>query len=100
MKLISLAFIAALATGTAVSAQNQNCAPRAMVLERLTGVYGETRQSIGVTSNGSVIETFANTETGTWTITITSPDAETCLAASGGSYENLTEELPISGEPA
>jgi hypothetical protein len=81
-----------------VSAQtNRNCAPRPMVLERLVSGYGETRQSIGLGNNNVVIEVFASTQTGSWTITVTKPDGETCLVASGQSYENLSETLPPQG---
>lgn len=73
-------------------AQSQsNCAPRDVVLHRLMQGYGESRQSIGLGSRGAVIETFASTETGTWTITVTLPNGVTCLIASGGSYETLAD---------
>ncbi len=81
-----------------VSAEtNRNCASRPMVLERLANGYGETRQSIGLGNNNAVIEMFASAETGSWTITVTKPDGETCLVASGRSYENLSETLPPQG---
>ena len=75
----------------------QNCAPRQIVLEKLTSDYGETRQSIGITADGKVVETFASAETQTWTIVVTLPDGISCLAASGRSFEVLSEALPASG---
>jgi len=81
-----------------VAAQTpRNCAPRAMVLDRLAGQYGETRQSVGLGSNNAVMEVFASPETGTWTITVTLPDGLTCLVASGQSFETLAEALPPDG---
>lgn len=81
-----------------VAAQTpRNCAPRAVVLDRLAGHYGETRQSVGLGSNNAVVEVFASSETGTWTITVTLPDGLTCLVASGQSFETLAEALPPDG---
>ncbi len=84
-----------------VSAQaNRNCAPRQMVLDRLANQYGETRQSIGIGANNAVVEMFASTDTGTWTITVTTPEGLTCLVASGQSFEKLAEVLPARGNDA
>jgi hypothetical protein len=79
---------------------NRNCAPRAMVLERLSGKYGETRQSIGLGTNNAVVEMFASTETGSWTIIVTKPDGMSCLVASGQSFETIAEALPPKGNDA
>ena len=79
-----------------VTAQ-QNCAPRAIVVDRLADAFGESRQSIGMAPQGRVVEVFASVETGTWTITITLPSGVTCVVASGDSYENLTEDLKPAG---
>ncbi len=81
-------------------AQQRNCAPRQIVLERLAVKYGETRQSIGVASNNAVVEVFASQDTGSWTITVTTPTGLTCLVASGQSFETLAEALPSSGDDA
>jgi len=90
-----------LATGHAFGQQNRNCADRALVLDRLASAYGESRQSIGLGANNAVVEVFASTETGTWTITVTAPTGVTCLVASGQAFEVLGEELsPASGNPA
>jgi len=84
-----------------ISAQpNRNCAPRAAVVERLATKYGESRQSIGLGQRGMVVETFASSDTGTWTITVTTPNGMTCLVASGQSWEELAEELPPEGNDA
>lgn len=80
--------------------QTRNCAPRDTVIERLASSYGETRQSIGLGSQGSVVETFASDETGSWTITVTMPNGMTCLVASGQSFEELAEALPPAGNDA
>ena len=85
----------ALATSAqTAAAQGQNCAPRDLVVKRLTEKYGESRQSIGMGQQGMVMETFASGETGSWTITVTTANGMTCLVASGQSYEILAEALP------
>jgi len=84
-----------------VTAQvNRNCAPREMVLERLAEKYGETRQSIGLGADNAVVEVFASTDTGSWTVTVTTPNGLTCLVASGQSFETIAEALPAKGNDA
>ncbi|MEM8555900.1 MAG: hypothetical protein AAGF71_13875 [Pseudomonadota bacterium] len=89
---------------TGVFAQSQparNCAERDMILQRLNSNYGETRQSVGLGANNSLVEIFASDKTGTWTITVTMPDGRTCLIASGQAFENLVEDkLNLPGEDA
>lgn len=89
-----------LAAQQVAAQQTRNCAPRDAVIERLASTYGETRQSIGLGSRGAVIETFASDETGSWTITVTTPNGMTCLVASGQSFEELAEALPPKGNDA
>ncbi|MFW8635789.1 hypothetical protein [Cribrihabitans pelagius] len=81
-------------TAGPAAAQERNCAPRDKVLQRLADKYGESRQSIGMGQRGLVMETFASADTGSWTITVTTPAGITCLVASGQSYEVLAEALP------
>ncbi|WP_166417038.1 hypothetical protein [Cochlodiniinecator piscidefendens] len=83
-----------IATQQAFAQDPRNCAPRNVILERLADNYGETRQSIGLGRNNAVIEVFASTETGTWTITVTLPNGMTCMIAAGQAFETLAEVLP------
>jgi hypothetical protein len=77
-----------------VFAQSTNCGAHDVVVARLATGYGESRQSIALGANNTVVETFASAETGSWTITVTTPDGPTCLVASGQSYQYLAEALP------
>ncbi len=87
-----------LATQHAFAQQNRNCADRERVVSRLAEAYGESRQSIGLAPNNSVVEVFASLETGTWTITVTTPQGMTCLVASGQAFEATNGDLtPASG---
>ncbi len=81
-------------TATAQQQQGRNCAPRDAVVDRLASGYGESRQSMGLGANNQVVEVFASSKTGTWTITVTMPNGLTCLVASGQAFEELAEALP------
>jgi hypothetical protein len=101
LHLVALTAAAALyvASVSDAAAQNaRNCAPREAVVDRLAEGYGETRKSMGLGANNSVVEVFASEETGTWTITVTTPNGLTCLVASGQSFETLVEALPDKGK--
>ena len=76
------------------------CAARAMVIDTLSRTYGETRRSIGLSANNTVMELYASAETGSWTIAVTLPDGLTCLMASGQGFESLSGETPAKGDPA
>ncbi|MCI2400660.1 hypothetical protein [Aliiroseovarius subalbicans] len=93
---------AILLTAGHLQAQNQNCADRARVIDRLANSYGETRQSIGLAANNQMVEVFASTETGSWTITVTLPSGLTCVVAAGQAFEVLAEDLTpaMLGDPA
>ena len=80
-----------LLASTAVA--QSNCAAHELVVERLASGYGESRQSIGLGSDGSVVETFNSLETRTWTITVTTPGGPTCLVASGEHFALLSENI-------
>lgn len=86
-----------LAAGQATAESEYNCAPREAVVDQLATEYGESRKSIGLGTRGTMVETYASVQTGTWTITITTPSGNTCLVASGQSWEALSEVMPAGG---
>lgn len=93
---LSLSF-GAVILATRIGHAQPQCAPRADVVDGLAQNYGETRRSIGVGANDTVMELFAAEKTGTWTLTVTMPDGITCLVASGTGFEAITEDLPAPG---
>ncbi|MDF3412862.1 hypothetical protein HKX54_00195 [Sulfitobacter sp. M57] len=98
---LTAAAVLYLVTTTDVAAQGtRNCAPRQAVMDRLADGYGETRQSVGLGSNNAMVEVYASAETGSWTITVTSPGGLTCLVASGQSFETVAEVMPAKGNDA
>jgi len=92
-----LAIVTACLAGPALAG---NCAPRDMVVEQLAANFGESRQSIGLAAQGTVVEVFASFETGTWTITVTNPQGIACLIASGHAFEAAADALPAPGDDA
>ncbi len=87
-----------LATQNAFAAAN--CAERSVVLNELAVKYHETRRAMGIAANSVVMEMFASAASGTWTLTVTTPDGMTCLVASGDGYEPVSDTLPTPGDPA
>ena len=78
-------------------AQNPNCAPPQVVVERLVNGYGERRVSIALGAGGTLVETWANLQSGTWTVVVTQPDGLACMVASGQSFELINEPQGVDG---
>ena len=97
LMMMSMGFMALILAAQQVQAAQ--CADHATVVANLARHYGETRQSIGLAHDNTVVEVFASLETGTWTITVTRPGGPTCLAAAGQAYQQLAAEMP-PGDPA
>ncbi|MEE2944310.1 MAG: hypothetical protein VX444_03965 [Pseudomonadota bacterium] len=100
LKPIGLAFALLLAAEMTQAQTQRHCAPRETVVERLADSYGETRQSVGLGRDNALMEVYASVESGTWTITVTTPTGMTCLIASGQSFETFAEKLPLSDKDA
>jgi hypothetical protein len=87
--------LAALAVCLAMPAMAApQCAPRDAVQAHLSGKYGETPRAAGLAANSTVMELLANDETGSWAITVTTPDGMTCLIASGQAFEAMEAPKP------
>ncbi len=67
------------------------CTDHDSIVERLTTTYGESRQSIALGSNNTIVETFASLDTGTWTIVVTTPGGPSCLVAAGQAYQPIAQ---------
>jgi hypothetical protein len=85
-----------LATCVPANAQNSNCAPHAMFIEGLADRYGERRVMAGLNGDGTVVEIFANDQTGTWTALIVQPTGIACMVASGEQFDSTVADLPPS----
>jgi hypothetical protein len=88
---VTRSILTALAVSLAVPATAQSiCAPHDHMSDRLRQEYGETRQAVAYGSQ-QLITVWANLETETWTITMTTPDGKTCVMGAGHNYTPLAE---------
>lgn len=80
------AAVVLLASSPAV-AQQAPCLPDVATLAGLLAKqYGERLTAAGVESGGNLVQVYANTESGTWTIVVSIPNGPTCIVASGESW--------------
>ena len=67
-----------------------NCGPRQQVVEYLQGTYGETRQAIGLSGSGLIVEWWQSPQQ-TFTVVITRPDGLSCMVEGGDNAALLLE---------
>lgn len=60
--------------------------------QQLGDKYGEVPVAVGLNATGLVTVLFVNSETRSWTITMTLPDGRTCLASVGANWEEVPED--------
>jgi len=97
--LTSVAALTCVALTFASPADARSCGERTKIIERLEAGYGEERTGAGLSSNNGIVELFASTETGTWTIIVTMPTGQSCLVAAGEGWEIGPLEVRKSGFP-
>ena len=68
------------------------CGERSTVVASLEKTYSETPVSMGLASNGAVIEILAS-PSGSFTIILTRPNGLSCVMAAGESWEDLPKRL-------
>lgn len=97
--MIKTFFLAASVSLFATSATAEpKCGPRDNVVNYLTSNYSETVQAAGIAGTSVFMEFWANTETRTWTFTLTLPDGNTCMMASGTNLEMLEQAPAPQGD--
>ncbi len=78
------------------SAQAQAmCGERDALVASLEKTFSEAPVSMGLGSNGAMIEVFAS-PSGSFTIILTRPNGLTCVMAVGENWENLPKPLPAT----
>jgi hypothetical protein len=95
-----LALMAALAVVALVAPGRAQvpCVPREVMLRGLADQHGESRVGIGLAANGQVVEIWRNPDTGSWTITASTPAGVACMVASGEAFDDLDDPVPAAGE--
>ena len=87
IKVMSLALVM---MAQPVFASSADCIASFAAWDHLKATLKMSRQSIGVTDNGSVIEVWADTVSGEWVIIATDPSAGvSCVAAHGGAFSHI-----------
>lgn len=94
----ALAAAATLIVAQPAASQGRLCGQRDQVVEQLKSVHGEYRQNVGLQPNARVMETFANPETGSWTILVSLPSGLSCLVAAGEAYQVDAADIASSAE--
>lgn len=59
------------------------------LVRQLGARYDEVPVSIGLQSNGNLLQVFSSPRTGTWTILSVAPDGTGCVVAAGRSWESM-----------
>lgn len=67
------------------------------IVETLDKRYGETPVSLGVQTNGHVLQVFASASSGSWTILTVAPTGIGCIIAAG---RNWHQQKPQRSDPA
>lgn len=80
-------------------AQQVSCDDRAAILALLAGKYHEAPSATGVTSAGGLIEVLTS-DSGSWTIIVTSPYGRSCMVASGDGWHTFRPAGPDPGPEA
>lgn len=81
----------------ATASSAATCFPAKSVMDGLKSKFGEAPVSQGIVSESAVMQMWANTATGTWTLVVFRSDGAACLLASGDNYTPLAV---VDGDPA
>lgn len=79
---------------------NRQCGTHSKVVEVLAEKYGETLQSRALFSGvpATMMEVYANLESGTFTILQTNANGFSCMVGTGKEYANILTPAPAGGE--
>ena len=90
-RLFLTALVAAFLFATPASAAV--CGPRDKFKAYLANKYGETVYAVGLVGTSTAMEFYVS-ESGTWSLVVTTPNRITCLIAAGDNFERLKPPLP------
>lgn len=99
-KIISIALAASLLIVLATllvsfeaNAQSSICGKRDEIVARLESGYQEFSAAMGMATNGHLVELYTS-DTGTWTLMLTSPEGRSCLIAAGENWQSMSPAKP------
>lgn len=88
--LLGAAVVALAMTGQQAQAQAANCAARDALVSRLESKFSEQLTARGLQSANVLMEVFASTESGTFTVLLTNAQGISCIVGAGTDW--LLEE--------
>lgn len=97
---LTLAALTSLALVTAMPAHATSCGMRDKMVEKLETKYREHLAAGGlqkVSSVDAVMEIWASSETGTFTVLITNPQGVSCIVAAGTDFFKASEKPKVEG---
>lgn len=92
-----LILTAALIAAASSAAAETLCGTRESVLSQLASEYQEAPVGIGLASNGAVVELLTS-NTGSWTLLVTTPRGPTCLMGTGEAWQALARKASFKAE--
>jgi hypothetical protein len=95
--LLALAPVALAGAAPPAAAQTAGpalCHDHQELVQALAERYREVPVSIGLQTDGHLIEVFASGETGTWTILATNPNGRACILSAGKHFEQIPLRRP------
>ncbi|SDY55084.1 hypothetical protein [Citreimonas salinaria] len=95
MKSLIAAFVVTLFATSAIA--QSGCVPHADAMEVRAGTHSEERIGMGLSANGTLMEIWANHDTGTWTILRVLPSGIACIAELGSHF--MLYEVTPGGAP-
>lgn len=75
---------------TSFAVQRLPCHAYAEIARQLGATYAEAPVSLGLQSNGNLLQVFSSAESGSWTIVSVAPDGSACVLAAGQHWETVT----------
>lgn len=93
MKYLVALFISAVLFIPTLTVAQTLCGMREDVVKNLEKTYKEKSVSLGLASNGAVIEVLASKEGITFTIILTRPNGLSCIMAAGENWEMYLDKL-------
>jgi hypothetical protein len=75
------------------------CSGYAQIQGELARAYAEAPVSIGLQSNGHLLQLFASSGNDTWTMVSLAPDGQACVVAAGSDWQSLKPDRPAPAVP-
>ncbi len=97
---LTVAMVLAFAFASGAQAQQKQCLPYDVMIERLAGI-GERPYVRVFSPQGYILEMWGDETDGQWTLVSIKPTGRACISDFGGNFVALSEsDAPVIGNPA